>query len=68
LTKGDNNLYDDRGLYPSGVLWLNREDVLGKAKGYLSTVGMITIYLTENPIVKYALVGLMGLLVVTTRE
>jgi len=68
LTKGDNNLYDDRALYPGGVMWLSREDILGKAKGYLSTVGMITIYLTEYPVAKYVLVGLMGLLVVTTRE
>jgi len=33
LTKGDNNQVDDRGLYAPGQLWLNRNDVVGRAKG-----------------------------------
>lgn len=36
LTKGDNNNVDDRGLYSPGQLWLERKDVIGRAKGYVS--------------------------------
>ena len=33
LTKGDNNSVDDRGLYAPGQLWLERKDVVGRARG-----------------------------------
>ena len=33
LTKGDNNQVDDRGLYAPGQLWLDKRDVVGRAKG-----------------------------------
>ncbi|GAB6032009.1 Signal peptidase complex catalytic subunit S11A, variant 2 [Chamberlinius hualienensis] len=33
LTKGDNNSVDDRGLYAQGQLWLEKKDVVGRAKG-----------------------------------
>ena len=36
LTKGDNNNVDDRGLYAPGQFWLQKKDVIGRAKGYLS--------------------------------
>ena len=35
LTKGDNNNVDDRGLYVPGQYWLERKDLIGKAKGYV---------------------------------
>jgi signal peptidase len=34
LTKGDNNQVDDRGLYAPGQLWLEKKDVIGRARGY----------------------------------
>ncbi len=34
LTKGDNNSVDDRGLYAPGQLWLEKKDVIGRARGY----------------------------------
>lgn len=68
LTKGDNNRVDDRGLYAPGQLWLNREDILGKATGTLRYVGMVTIALNDYPVLKYVLVGLMGLFVLTSKE
>lgn len=34
LTKGDNNEVDDRGLYNPGQMWIMREDILGKVKGF----------------------------------
>jgi len=68
LTKGDNNPVDDRGLYNPGQLWLAPEDVMGRAKAFLPFVGMITIQLTDYPVLKYAMVGLMGLFVITSKE
>lgn len=61
LTKGDNNSVDDRGLYAPGQLWLAKKDVVGRARGLLPYVGMVTIYMNEYPKVKYALLaGLAG--------
>lgn len=52
LTKGDNNNYDDRGLYNEGQYWLKNSDIFGKVKGLLPQVGMITIYMKEYPVLK----------------
>ncbi|KAG5187266.1 Sec11-like protein [Tribonema minus] len=68
LTKGDNNRVDDRGLYAPGQLWLQREDILGRARGALRYVGMVTIVLNDYPALKYVLVGIMGLFVLTNKE
>lgn len=68
LTKGDNNPVNDRGLYNIGQLWLTNDDITGRACGYLPYLGMVTIQLTEYPLVKYVIVGLMGLFVITTKE
>ncbi|GMI34490.1 hypothetical protein TrCOL_g1259 [Triparma columacea] len=68
LTKGDNNRIDDRSLYAPGQMWLRREDVLGRAVGTLRYIGMVTIMLNDYPPVKYVLVGLMGLFVLTNKE
>ena len=68
LTKGDNNNVDDRGLYAHRQLWLERGDVLGRAKACLPYVGMVTIILNDYPYFKYLLVGVMGLFVLTNKE
>ncbi len=68
LTKGDNNRVDDRGLYAPGQLWLQREDILGRAKGTLRYLGMVTIILNDYPVLKYVLIGVMGLFVLTNKE
>eukprot|EP00600_Ochromonadales_sp_CCMP1393_P017987 CAMPEP_0175020204 /NCGR_PEP_ID=MMETSP0005-20121125/13993_1 /TAXON_ID=420556 /ORGANISM="Ochromonas sp., Strain CCMP1393" /LENGTH=174 /DNA_ID=CAMNT_0016278043 /DNA_START=83 /DNA_END=607 /DNA_ORIENTATION=+ len=68
LTKGDNNRVDDRGLYAPGQLWLRREDILGRAKGTLRYLGMVTIILNDYPVLKYVLIGVMGLFVLTNKE
>lgn len=52
LTKGDNNAVDDRGLYPPGQLWLDKDDVMGRARGFLPYAGIITIYMNEYPYFK----------------
>ena len=68
LTKGDNNRVDDRGHYAPGQLWLERDDVLGRAVGTLRYVGMVTIILNDYPALKYVLVSIMGLFVLTNKE
>lgn len=68
LTKGDNNRVDDRGLYAPGQQWLRREDILGRARGTLRYLGMVTIILNDYPILKYVLIGVMGLFVLTNKE
>ncbi|KAL3125887.1 hypothetical protein niasHT_009416 [Heterodera trifolii] len=49
LTKGDNNMVDDRGLYAPGQYWLQRKDVVGRAKGFVPYVGMVTIIMNDYP-------------------
>jgi len=68
LTKGDINPMDDRGLYSPGQLWLEKEDLMGRARGFLPYLGMITIVLTDYPMIKYLVVGIMGFFVITAKE
>lgn len=58
LTKGDNNSVDDRGLYAPGQLWLTKRDVVGRARGFLPHVGMVTILMNEYPKFKVKNIGL----------
>lgn len=68
LTKGDNNAVNDRGLYNEGQMWLSQSEMMGRAVAFLPHVGMVTILLTDYPMLKFLLIGIMGLFVVTTRE
>jgi len=68
LTKGDNNQVDDRGLYAQGQLWLQPKDVVGRARGFLPYVGIVTILMNDYPKFKYALLGLLGVFVLIHRE
>ena len=68
LTKGDNNNIDDRNLYAPGHLWLQRGEILGRARASLPYAGMVTILLNDYPALKFVLVGLMALFVLTSRE
>ncbi|KAJ4758464.1 Signal peptidase I [Rhynchospora pubera] len=68
LTKGDNNFGDDRLLYAHGQLWLQQHHIMGRAVGYLPYVGWVTIIMTEKPIIKYLLIGALGLLVITSKD
>ncbi|XP_010541903.1 PREDICTED: signal peptidase complex catalytic subunit SEC11A-like [Tarenaya hassleriana] len=68
LTKGDNNDMDDRALYAYGQHWLQRKHIMGRAVGFLPYVGWVTIIMTEKPILKYILIGALGLLVITSKD
>ncbi|TYJ29321.1 hypothetical protein E1A91_A06G061600v1 [Gossypium mustelinum] len=68
LTKGDANPHDDRMLYTSSNRWLQRKYIMGRAVGFLPYVGWLTIIMTDKPIIKYILLGALGLLVITSKE
>jgi signal peptidase len=68
LTKGDNNPVDDRGLYNPGQLWIKQSDIVGKVKGFLPLVGMITIVLNDYPQLKIILLFILALFVVTSKD
>ncbi|KAE8682890.1 Signal peptidase complex catalytic subunit SEC11C [Hibiscus syriacus] len=68
LTKGDDNEDNDRMLYASNHDWLQQKYIMGRAIGFLAYVGWFTIIMTEKPIIKYILVGSLGLLVITSKE
>ena len=60
LTKGGNNEVDDRGLYKEGQNWLEKKDVVGRARGFLPYVSMVTIVMNDYPKFKYALLAALG--------
>ncbi|XP_068710580.1 signal peptidase complex catalytic subunit SEC11A-like [Montipora foliosa] len=68
LTKGDNNSVDDRGLYAPGQLWLERKDVVGRARGFVPYVGMVTIIMNDYPKFKYFILAVLGAFVLLHRE
>ncbi|KAF7806376.1 signal peptidase complex catalytic subunit SEC11A-like [Senna tora] len=68
LTKGDNNDMDDRVLYNHGQNWLQNHHIMGRAVGFLPYVGWVTIMMTEKPVLKYILIGALGLLVITSKD
>ncbi|RKO87421.1 hypothetical protein BDK51DRAFT_36430 [Blyttiomyces helicus] len=68
LTKGDNNPVDDRGLYNRGQMWIHQDHVVGRVKGFLPYVGMVTILLNESPQLKAALLVILALFVILNRE
>ncbi|KAD2806168.1 hypothetical protein E3N88_39545 [Mikania micrantha] len=68
LTKGDSNDQDDQVLYAPGQKWLQHQHIMGRAVGFLPYVGYVTIIMTENPIIKYVLIGALGLLAITSKD
>ncbi|KAG8750512.1 Signal peptidase complex catalytic subunit [Serendipita sp. 396] len=67
LTKGDNNPQDDILLYKN-LKWLERQHIVGKVRGFLPYVGYVTIAMNDFPQLKYALLGIMGLFALISRE
>lgn len=59
LSKGDNNIPDDRELYGPGRRWLQRANIVGRAFAFLPYAGMLTILMNDYPQLKYVL--LLGL-------
>jgi signal peptidase len=68
LTKGDNNNIHDRGLYAHRQVWLERGQIIGRARFFVPYIGMVTIYLNDYPKLKFGLIGGMVLQVLWTRQ
>ncbi len=63
LTKGDNNEINDRGLYEKRQLWLSKNNLMGRIKGFMPYIGILTILLNDYPTLKWVVLGLMALFV-----
>ncbi|CAM0137026.1 Signal peptidase complex catalytic subunit [Umbelopsis sp. WA50703] len=68
LTKGDNNNIDDRGLYNARQMWIHKDHIIGKARGHLPYVGIVTILMNDYPQLKYVILGVLGFFVLVNRE
>ena len=66
--QGDANEGDDRLLYNRGQRWLKPEHIMGRVKAYLPLAGVATIIMNEWPIAKYALIGILALTVLGSKE
>lgn len=55
LSKGDNNIPDDRDLYGPYRNWLTRPMIAGRAFAFLPYAGMLTIVMNDYPQVKWVL-------------
>jgi hypothetical protein len=65
LTKGDNNQADDRkGVYERDQMYIRRQDIMGTVRAYLPYVGMLTILMNDYPRLKWACLGILGLIAV----
>lgn len=68
LTKGDNNSVDDRGLYAQDQVWLGKSDIVGRARGFVPYIGMVTIWMNDYPKLKYVVLGLLAMFVLVQRD
>ena len=69
LTKGDNNYAsDDHGIYLHGQKWVEREDVLGRARIHIPSAGMLTIVMNDYPYLKVLLLTILGFAVLTSSD
>ena len=68
LTKGDNNEVNDRALYDNRRLWLNKFNLHGRIKGFVPYIGILTILLNDYPKIKWAILGIMGLMVIISSD
>ena len=69
---------DDRGLYNPGQYWISQNDILGRVQGYffflliknrhLPYLGMVTIIMNDYPQLKVALLVILGLTTLLSKE
>jgi signal peptidase I len=46
---------DDRGLYAHGQMWLEQKDIIGRSKGFVPYIGIVTILMNDYPQLKVKL-------------
>ncbi|KAF9097441.1 Signal peptidase complex catalytic subunit [Mortierella sp. AD031] len=68
LTKGDNNAMDDRKVIYQELHqnrdkhWIDRHEIVGCLQGFVPHLGWVTIWVSDYPLVKYALLAGVALL------
>ena len=67
LTKGDANFAHDRTFY-DGEWMITPDHVQGRVWGFLPYVGVVTVLMNDFPLLKFALIGSIGLFVMLNRE
>jgi signal peptidase len=50
------------------IVYSSRKDVVGRARGFLPYVGIVTIIMNEYPKFKYAVLACLGFYVLIHRE
>jgi signal peptidase len=55
-------------LYEDNQLWLNKKHILGRIRGFLPYIGIITILLNDYPMLKWVILGMMGIMVLTSKD
>uniref|UniRef100_A0A452UQE6 Signal peptidase complex catalytic subunit SEC11A n=2 Tax=Ursus TaxID=9639 RepID=A0A452UQE6_URSMA len=68
LAQRDNNMVDDQVLYKQGQQWLEKKDVVGRARGFVPYIGIVTMLMNDYPEFKYAVLLWLGLSVLVHRE
>ena len=68
LTKGDNNEVNDRGLYEPGQKWISNKNIFGRIRGFLPYIGILTILLNDYPMLKWTVLALMAIMVLTSKD
>ncbi|KAG5486450.1 hypothetical protein LSCM4_07381 [Leishmania orientalis] len=68
LTKGDNNMNDDRFLFKQGREWVEEDMIVGKTYAYVPRIGYATILFNESKMIKYLALALIGFLILTSTE
>lgn len=65
MTKGDNNVGDDSGIYKQAGkhrLWLDRDMIVGHSILYLPYVGKPTVVLNDYPLLKAVVIAILAVL------
>ena len=68
LTKGDNNRVHDQQLYQRNQYFIPRDYIYGRCVLYAPYFGMFTIWTSDYPWLRYLLLGVMGLFILTGKE
>ncbi|CBZ24079.1 putative signal peptidase type I [Leishmania mexicana MHOM/GT/2001/U1103] len=68
LTKGDNNMNDDRFLFHGGREWVEQDMIIGKTFAYVPRIGYLTIMFNESKVIKYVALALLGFFMLTSTQ
>jgi len=49
-------------------MWLNKKHVMGRIKGFLPYIGILTILLNDYPSLKWFILIVMGIMVLTSKD